>query len=223
MRTEASGYQDGHPSESQFVLALDEELDEREAAAIARHVEGCGECRTRWDRLKRVSDQIVEYHRGILLSRASGSTIVMPKRTWSLARIASVAGAVAAAACMAWFLVRTDGPHPAQRRAEVHAPALAQASKEALVAPVAKAASTRQGLRRRRSGTVAANMSSFIALPFSDRALPLGDATVVRFELPVEELRLTGLTVDGARAGALVQADVLMGIDGLPRAIRLVQ
>jgi hypothetical protein len=66
-------------------------------------------------------------------------------------------------------------------------------------------------------------MSDIIELPFSDRALPLGDATVVRVELPIEELRLTGLMVDGGHAGTIIQAEVLMGIDGLPRAIRLVQ
>jgi hypothetical protein len=62
-----------------------------------------------------------------------------------------------------------------------------------------------------------------VELPYSDRALPLGDAMVVRVELPIEELRLTGLAVDAGRPGTVVQADVLLGIDGLPRAIRLVE
>jgi hypothetical protein len=70
---------------------------------------------------------------------------------------------------------------------------------------------------------VAADSRDFFALPFSDAALPLSDATVVRVQLPIEELRLTGLAVEGEPTGVVIQADVLLGIDGLPRGIRLVQ
>jgi len=66
-------------------------------------------------------------------------------------------------------------------------------------------------------------MSNIVELPFSDRSLPLDESMVVRVELPIEELRSAGLTVDGGRSGTVAQAEVLMGIDGLPRAIRLVQ
>ena len=64
--------------------------------------------------------------------------------------------------------------------------------------------------------------NSFIALPFSDSALPLGDATVVRVQMAVEQLQSTGLPMLDARPGTSVEADVLVGIDGLPRGIRLV-
>ena len=75
---------------------------------------------------------------------------------------------------------------------------------------------------RRPAPRVREELASFISLPFSDTALPLADAPVVRVRIPMEDLRLAGLTVDGDRAGMLVEADLLMGMDGLPRAIRLI-
>jgi len=65
--------------------------------------------------------------------------------------------------------------------------------------------------------------SSFVSLPFSDTALPLENAPVVRVELPVESLRLASFHVGENLAGRRVTADLLLGKDGLPRAIRIVR
>ena len=65
--------------------------------------------------------------------------------------------------------------------------------------------------------------TEFMALPFSDAALPLDNAPVVRMEFPVESLRLAKINVEGDVAGRTVTADVLLGLDGQPRAIRFVR
>jgi hypothetical protein len=55
-------------------------------------------------------------------------------------------------------------------------------------------------------------------------ALPaVEDAMVVRVQLPVSSLQLMGVPVGEERADARVQADLLLGQDGLARAVRLAQ
>jgi hypothetical protein len=62
----------------------------------------------------------------------------------------------------------------------------------------------------------------FFALPFSDASLPLSQAAVIRVELPRSALAMTGLPVDEDRRSERVDADVVVGADGLARAIRFV-
>ena len=202
---------ESHPDEARLVLALDGELDTAEAAGIAKHLDWCAACRGHWEQLRLVSEQIVEYHDRLASAPVFGRVI----RKTNAGRNACATAAVAAAlAALAWLFARPDRP-PAQH----HEVVAATVPEKAAVAP----APPQKRPRHRRAALVAQHTPSFIALPFSDRALPLEDATVVRVQLPIEELRLTGLAIDGDRTGVLVQADVLMGIDGLPRAIRLVQ
>ena len=65
--------------------------------------------------------------------------------------------------------------------------------------------------------------TSFVSLPFSNDTLPLENAPIVRVELPVESLRLAAIKVEENLAGRKVTADLLLGMDGLPRAIRFVR
>jgi hypothetical protein len=216
MRTNDSSYENSHPTEARLLLAFDDELDRHETAAIASHVEQCAVCQAQWQQLRRISGDIVAYHDQVAESRFRAARV--SKRhigRWAYA----AAAALAVAACAAWFFVKADRPSPPPRQLAVSTPAETKLAPPANLAPTPR---HRQPARR-PPDEVDAEVASFIALPFSDDALPLGDATVVRVEVPIEELRLTGLTVDGAHAGALLLADVLMGIDGLPRGIRFVQ
>jgi hypothetical protein len=63
----------------------------------------------------------------------------------------------------------------------------------------------------------------FYPLPDADALSPLETAMVVRVELPMSSLRLMGVPVNGASAAQLIQADVLLGQDGLARGVRFVQ
>jgi hypothetical protein len=215
MRSNGSNHEDSHPTEARLLLAFDDELDRHETAAIASHVERCAVCQAQCQQLRRVSGDIVAYHDHVAESRFRAARV--SKR--HAGRLVFAAAALAAA-CAAWFFVNTSRPSPPTPRQVAVSPPI-ETKLAPSVSPV-PAPRHRQPARR-PPGEVDAEVASFIALPFSDDALPLGDATVVRVEVPVEELRLTGLTVDGAHAGALLQADLLMGIDGLPRGIRFVQ
>ena len=61
----------------------------------------------------------------------------------------------------------------------------------------------------------------FLSLPYSDRALPLDQAMILQVEMPRAALVSAGVPVPVS--GDPVAAEVILGIDGLPRAIRLSQ
>ena len=68
----------------------------------------------------------------------------------------------------------------------------------------------------------AERVSEFVPL-VAGGAPPLASGQLVRVELPRSALAALGLALDPARAGETIKADVLLGDDGLARAIRLVR
>jgi hypothetical protein len=65
--------------------------------------------------------------------------------------------------------------------------------------------------------------SGFYPLPEAEGLPPIESATVIRVEMPVASLQLMGLAVNDDSAADSVQADILLGQDGLARGVRLVQ
>ena len=65
--------------------------------------------------------------------------------------------------------------------------------------------------------------SSFYPLPEAEALPAVENAMVVRVQLPVSSLQLMGVPVGEERADTSVQADLLLGQDGLARAVRLAQ
>jgi hypothetical protein len=65
--------------------------------------------------------------------------------------------------------------------------------------------------------------ASFYPLPEAESLPAVENAMVVRVQLPVSSLQLMGVPVSEERADASVQADLLLGQDGLARAVRLAQ
>ena len=65
--------------------------------------------------------------------------------------------------------------------------------------------------------------NSFYPLPETDDLPPVETNLVVRVQMPVSSLRLMGFPIDEDLAAEPVQADVLLGQDGLARGVRLVQ
>lgn len=65
--------------------------------------------------------------------------------------------------------------------------------------------------------------ASFYPLPEAEALPALENALVIRVQLPVSSLQLMGVPISNERADASVDADLLLGQDGLARAVRLVQ
>jgi hypothetical protein len=65
-------------------------------------------------------------------------------------------------------------------------------------------------------------MTDFVPLLYGDYSMVQESATIVRVELPRSALRLAGFNVAEERANDRVQADVMLGADGLAHAVRFV-
>jgi len=65
--------------------------------------------------------------------------------------------------------------------------------------------------------------SSFYPLPEADELPPVETTLVVRVQLPVSSLQLMGFSMEEDARAEPVQAEVLLGQDGLARGVRLVQ
>jgi hypothetical protein len=139
------------------------------------------------------------------------------------------AGAAATVAIGVWFLAGRPWPSSGSSagpkiQAVVPAGTLHSAS------PAAAATGRNQTARVRALGKssrpsrhrAAANAASdFIAL--SSSSYPLGDGMVVRVELPRSAPVLVGLPIPGGDVSGTVTADVVLGEDGMARAIRFIQ
>jgi hypothetical protein len=62
----------------------------------------------------------------------------------------------------------------------------------------------------------------FVALPGSSALPEFESGAIVRMEVPVSSLPAYGIDISPAAGGQPIEADVLIGQDGQPRAIRLV-
>jgi hypothetical protein len=69
--------------------------------------------------------------------------------------------------------------------------------------------------------TLAASENDYLPLPYSSATLSATEAQVVRVEMPVSALREAGIFVPSTE-DEYVDADILLGLDGQPQGIRLV-
>lgn len=75
----------------------------------------------------------------------------------------------------------------------------------------------------RAEGPTVATSSDFVALPMFDPAVPIGPSRMVRIDMPGSDLQLMGYPVNEQLLERRVVTDVLVGQDGMPYAVRLVQ
>ena len=64
--------------------------------------------------------------------------------------------------------------------------------------------------------------TEFIPLPNGLASLPMESGHLMRVRMPRSALVWAGLPIHGERMAESIQADVIFGEDGLPRAIRIV-
>ena len=237
-------------SDAVLLRALDEELPPRQAWLLKLHLESCESCQARFDGLRQISSRVAELHQVAvpadsterfaarleaeeLRRRNSGWRRWLARPLWQqLAWCGAFALAI-----LAGFRARTLRPTTPVRRIIVQplpGSVLPPAPKQ--LAAVRVPAQPVRPVRRRvkkhapqppvSAEAVAGTrevVTPFITLPFSDAALPLDQAAVIRVELPRSALELAGLPVNEDRRSERVRADLVLGADGLARAIRFVQ
>jgi len=67
------------------------------------------------------------------------------------------------------------------------------------------------------------NASGFVALPYSQSGVPVESLVVIRVAVTPSQLSSMGVAVPAVASSARVKADVLVGQDGVARAVRLVE
>ena len=117
-----------------------------------------------------------------------------------------------AVAASALFFVRP----PEQPRQVTTAPVIERAAAGATPAPVNKAVRKRRPVKRQPREIV----TEFF--PLLDVAPPFERGELLRVTVPASTMRRVGLPVNEDRLGERVYADVLVGQEGLARAIRFV-
>ena len=133
--------------------------------------------------------------------------------------LAAGAGAIAAGmAVLIWIRPAANRPQPDVAQVGVMVPLKTVVQAPASASAMPRTASVRRAPRR--GSEVAIN---FYRLPSADDLPPVESAMIVRVQLPMSSLRLMGMPVSEEQAGDRVQADVLLGQDGLARAVRFVQ
>jgi hypothetical protein len=231
-----------HVNDGQLVRAIDGEMSAAEHAEFEAHLVRCDACLERYETLAELSNEIeraidataVQAPRGAreqLVKKLAGEqvTAVIPQpalsRWW---------WAAAVAASAAVLYVALGAPKQAAFKPDA---GVAQHDMQAQPAPpmVEKAPAVPAKEFQQPNRTVArasgrnqhvaesADTSAFIRLPYVDAAEPMQAAGLVRVQMKLSMLANAGVIrmMPGA-SDAPVQADLLLGLDGQPYAIRLV-
>jgi len=154
-----------------------------------------------WNRVKapgRVEGRLLAEFRG-----QAGLAVPAPARRWWLPVATWLAAAAVVAAAVLLFVVRERKLQPPQ-------PPLGSAEMAA--------ADWAAGLPLDEE--TAGVEDEYIPVPDADRLPPSGDVNVVRVEVPRSAMLAMGFAVNPERAAELVRADVVLGSDGLARAVR---
>lgn len=223
-----------HLTDEEMVLSIDGEIAAIDYARVETHLANCGACLSRYEELAELSERLSHAietapvaapaaARQRLEAVLTTSTPIRPIRPFALWKWSAVA--VAAALVLVALLVRQT-PSP-QTQTEVTKRPLRATLQPPVVAesrppfrPQARQ-STHEQAPSRPSGT---SVDGFIRLPYSDPSLPLDSSDVVRVQMHLSALASTGVVRAYPGVGdPLVQADVLVGLDGQPSAIRIVQ
>jgi hypothetical protein len=181
-----------HPSNEELLRHLDGELPRDSTPALERHLEACADCRQQSVRLSAVSGKVAE-HAAALLDCHSA---VRQRRT-----------------LIAALERQAETPPFAWSAVTVRA-ALAAAACVILAVGLSSVVSKPPTGAPQMAGDV------FIALPYSDESLSGEGAVVLQVELPRSAVALAGMPVSDGPSDGRVKAEVMVGADGLARAIR---
>jgi len=198
-----------HPAEDLLIRALDDELPTGDALEVNSHLSVCESCRRRYQALRHLSAsielavaapqlQLSHEQRSRLERQLEDSKLAapVPNASYVLRRLS---WAVAIAAALAFLLM--------------FVPQWKRAVKTGPVAAVQPSAFEVDG-------------ESFVALPYSNPDLPLNASHVVQMQVPVSSLADAGIVFEPisnemSSSDRSVLADVLLGIDGRPLGIHV--
>lgn len=139
----------------------------------------------------------------------------------------SIAGLVACIMAVAGlFFLRA--PHRAENTTQaqverVIAPAKAPEVTQTASVPKQRSTAVRKSTQARVAPSTVAYSREFVALPAYNAAIPTDDLHIVRVQLPTSTLWQMGAPINPAAPDRRVLADFVVGQDGTPYGVRLVQ
>lgn len=228
-----------HLTHEEMVRSLDGELASSEQAAVETHLANCEECLKRYESLAEVSERlrhVIETASVSASAQARERLAVSVEQSEDGARVRPPAlwkwAAAAAGLAIILLVIVQQRPRSVQETvARKTAPRSAQLDAKETVHALPPATEDAHSPRRRPAQAVRRDKGSFspvegafIRLPYSDPSLPIQASDVVHVEMRLSSLANAGVIRAAPGPGdPLVRADVLLGMDGQPSAIRLVQ
>jgi len=142
------------------------------------------------------------------------------RRVW---RRTAVWGPIAAAIIGLIFASASRKPPAAPVKEAAHDALSPVVSKIEMPSPISPTAPT--PVRRPASANPTTRQAEIVTefFPLMDPAPPIGRGQLLRVELPAAAMQMVGLPVHEEHLSDVVHADVLLGEEGLPRAIRFVK
>ena len=196
-----------HVSETDLLLAFDGELASQRAAAVRAHTANCRSCETQWTQLSALSRDVAAFGPAVSLQPEAAAVASLRARlakvekrsSWTTRSLVFANSLAAIAAACVCILLLPSLRH-ANRVADLAVPHAAAVYDIDQAVP--------QG---------------YMSLPFADPALPIDESAVLPVELTAEDLELMGVPASDVPPGSGVQAEILLGMDGWPRAIKIVE
>jgi hypothetical protein len=201
-----------------------------------QHAEGCAYCRARLAAYRVLSlelralakeDEKLQAPPHVEASLLAAIREKNRRRSHAWRRV-SWAGAAAAIALGSWLVAehpwRSSGSNPPTKIQVARSTAVPKVASAEVSLKSQDESSERRAPRKRYDQVVgraaAETANEFIALAGS--SYPMGEGMVVRVELPRSAPALVGLPIAGGDASSTITADVVLGQDGVARAIRFV-
>ncbi|MBV9302030.1 MAG: zf-HC2 domain-containing protein [Acidobacteriaceae bacterium] len=199
-----------HLKDELLVKALDDELSEAEAARVGLHLSNCDECSRKYSQYRSVSNRLEGLMAGIATQRVYGERESLKKKL---------------------------DPHQGGLRANTFDKGLrrfgwgmAIAATLAIgitLAPRTNSPKSEPGGVSQDSGIFEVDGETFVPLPYSNADLPLTAPHILQMRVPASSLASAGITV-GPMPSEMgtdrsVLADVLVGTDGQPLGVHVVE
>jgi len=247
--------QEGHPTGSTLMAALDQELSPQQNSAVEEHVTKCPQCSLQWERLQQVSARLTDFHQSLstlpqfelhlpaneertpmvggILASLRRRELFMPAAALATAVIGLILWTNSRASVSP---IKSPVPPVIQARTETATMTASKApiqaasqTQTAVIRPPRSAATSQQADVLRHAPNPKPNAAQpqtaevFWYLPYSNPALAAEGAELVHADLPREAFLMAGVPLANIPAAGpqdRIAADIVIGADGLPRAIR---
>lgn len=231
-----------HLTEDQLIRAIDSETTPAEKASVETHLAQCDLCVERYESMVDFSNELEKVveatavhvphgARERLVSALAQAAPVTPFRSGRLPHAWQWVAVAASALVLLFVLGRRQPTAPeAGRIVRPQQPLPAVAPASTPVQPMTPARVSRSTAPKKprpqmgpRRALPIPEQPAFVPLPYLDNGEPVQTAGVVRVEMKLSMLANAGvIRIMPGASDVPVQADLLLGLDGQPYAIRLV-